>query len=69
MTNGIVRIGCESKANRRVVSLDVDTQELRETSGRSDNEREHAAGHGIERAGVADAALAKNAAHARDHVM
>ncbi len=66
---GVVGIGGEAEADHAFVSFLRCSVELRQAREIADDEREHAGGQRIERAEMTDATLAKNAAHAGDHVV
>jgi len=66
---GIEGVGCDAEADDTFLALLRGAEELSQARVLAEQQREHAGGHGVERAEVADGALAGGAAHNVHHVM
>ena len=66
---GVEGVGGEAEADDACVAFFRGGEELRQARVPAEQQREHARRHGIERAEMADGALAGSAAHDVHHVM
>ena len=66
---GIISVRSEAETDDSLIGLLRRTVKLRQTGEAAGDEWKHAGGKGVERPEVADGSLAKNAAHAVDHVV
>ena len=66
---GIVGVGGEAEAERRVVALAASRVKLREPRGAAEQQHQHAGRQRIERAQMADLAESEDAAHGVDDVV